>query len=65
MKKPELANAAAVERGVTPETVADEMDLAINRLLRTLRNGQEARLPGLGSILPGKRWVFRQDKHER
>ena len=65
MKKTDLALTTARERGVPPETAADELDLAVNQLVRSLRSGQKAHLPGLGSILPGRRWVFRQDKNER
>ena len=65
MKKPDLAKTAAIARGVAAETAADEMDSAVHRLLKTLRSGQTAHLPGLGSILPGRKWVFRQEKHER
>lgn len=65
MKKTDLAITAARERGVRPETAADEMDSAVSRLLRSLRSGHTAHLPGLGSILPGRKWVFRQEKNER
>ena len=70
MNKSEFAITAARARGIPPATVADEMDSAIHALLKTLRSGQTAHLPGLGSITPGRRWVFRQEKqaggkHER
>ena len=65
MKKSELARTLGRETGVPPETAADAMDSAVNRLLKSLRNGQAAHLPGLGSILPGRKWVFKQEKHER
>ncbi|HXJ41568.1 MAG TPA: hypothetical protein VNH18_19985 [Bryobacteraceae bacterium] len=65
MKKTDLAKTAARERGIQPETAADEMDAVVNGLLRSLRSGRAARLPGLGSILPGRKWVFRQEKNER
>lgn len=65
MKKPELAKTIALETGVATAAAADAMDSAVNRLLRMLRSGQPAHLPGLGSILPGRKWTFRQEKHER
>jgi hypothetical protein len=70
MKRHEFAKTAALDKGVLAETVADEMDSAVNRLLKTLKSGQNAHLPGLGTIVPGKKWVFRQErrsgaKHER
>ena len=64
MKKPDLAKTAARGKGVPPAAAADEMDSAVSRLLRTLRSGQTAHLPGLGSILPGREWVFRQEAKE-
>jgi len=65
MKKPELIHEQAKRAGLEPETAADQMDRAVNRLLRALRGGHPARLPGLGTISPGKQWIFRQDSHER
>ena len=65
MKKRELAQHAAEMHGVPPETAADQLDQAVNKLIRTLRSGQSARLPGLGIIEPGKRWVFRRESGER
>lgn len=60
---------------MAPEQAADQVDQAVNRILRALRSGQSARLPGLGTLLPsggtdgkgtaGKRWVFRREPHER
>ncbi len=65
MKKRELAQHAAEMHGVPPSTAADQMDQAVNKLIRTLKSGQTAHLPGLGTIKPGKRWVFRRESGER
>jgi len=65
MKKADLILRVAARRGVEPGTAADQMDKAVNRIVRTLRSGREARLPGLGTISPGKPWVFRQESNER
>ena len=65
MKKRELAQHAAEMHGVPPETAADQLDQAVNKLIRTLKSGESARLPGLGTIKPGKRWVFRRESDER
>jgi hypothetical protein len=62
MKRHKFAQTTALDKGVLAETVADEMDSAVNRLLKTLKSGQSAHLPGLGTIVPGKKWVFRQEK---
>jgi nucleoid DNA-binding protein len=70
MKKQELAQHAAELNGVAPGKAADQVDKAVNRILKALKNGQSARLPGLGTITPtagapGKRWVFHRESHER
>jgi hypothetical protein len=44
---------------------ADQMDLAVNRIIRTLRGGKPARLPGLGTITPGKKWAFQPEQNDR
>ena len=69
MKKSDLIKQVAKQRGVEPGNAADQVDKAVNQILRALRSGHAARLPGLGTITPqgavGKRWVFRQESHER
>jgi nucleoid DNA-binding protein len=65
MKKRELAQHVAETKGVAPGTAADQMDQVVNELVRALKSGQAARLPGLGTIKPGKRWVFRRESGER
>jgi nucleoid DNA-binding protein len=65
MKKRELAQHAAEMQGVPPGTAADQLDQAVNKLIRNLRNGQTARLPGLGIIKPGRHWVFRRESGDR
>jgi nucleoid DNA-binding protein len=65
MKKSDLIKQVASQHGMEPGVAADQMDKAVNQLLRALRSGQAARLPGLGIITPGKRWVFRQEPDER
>jgi nucleoid DNA-binding protein len=58
MKKSELAKDLALRNGMKTGDAADQMDLVVHRLIRTLRAGQPARLPGLGTIKPGKTWTF-------
>lgn len=65
MKKADLIKVVATREGMEPGVAADKMDKAVNELLRTLRSGKPAKLPGLGTISPGKRWVFRPESHER
>jgi len=65
MKKSDLIREVARQQGVAPGTAADQMDRAVSRLVRALRKGRPARLPGLGTISPGKLWVFHEEPHER
>jgi len=71
MKKAELANYEGRRRKVAPGSAADQMDRAVNQIVRRLRQGRPAELPGLGTIEPGKRWKFhaapparRRGKHD-
>jgi hypothetical protein len=40
------------------------MDRMVARIVRTLRRGRAAELPGLGTIHPGKRWIFHPEKRK-
>jgi len=65
MKKADLIKQVATREGMEPGLAADKMDKAVNELLRALRSGKPAKLPGLGTIRPGKQWVFHPESHER
>ena len=65
MKKSHLARIVARKRSIQTGDAADRVDLAVNRIIRALRRGREARLPGLGTLIPGKTWGFHQDSDER
>jgi nucleoid DNA-binding protein len=65
MKKSELANDVANANGVDTGNAADQLDCVINRIVRTLRGGHPARLPGLGTIIPGKHWTFKRERNDR
>ncbi len=65
MNKAEVANHEARRRRVAPGSAADQMDRAVNQIIRALRSGRSAELPGLGTIQPGKRWIFHPDKRQR
>lgn len=43
---------------------AGELDRLVNRIIRNLRAGKSAHLPGLGTITPGKKWTFHPERHE-
>jgi Bacterial DNA-binding protein len=58
MKKTDLARAIAKENRIKTGDAADQVDRAVTRIIRTLRRGNPAHLPGLGTITPGKPWTF-------
>jgi len=62
MKKSDLARDIGERHGVDPGDAADQMDRVVNQIIRALRSGRPAELPGLGIIQPGKRWVFHPEK---
>ena len=64
MKKAELANHEGRRQRVAPGQAADQMDRVVNQIIRALRSGRAAELPGLGTIQPGKRWVFHPEKRK-
>ena len=43
---------------------ADEIDRVVTEIIHTLKCGHPARLPGLGTITPGKQWTFQQEKND-
>jgi nucleoid DNA-binding protein len=61
MKKSALAKAVAKRHKVKTGDAADEMDRAVTQILQTLRSGRPARLPGVGTIKPGKPWTFQPE----
>jgi nucleoid DNA-binding protein len=64
MKKSELARDVARRHGVEPGAAADQLDRVVNQIVQALRRGQSARLPGLGTLDPGKQWTFRPERTE-
>jgi nucleoid DNA-binding protein len=64
MKKSELVKEITRETGACTGDAADQMDCAVNRLVRKLRGGRPARLPGLGTITPGKEWTFKPERDD-
>ncbi len=72
MKKAELADYEGRRQRVAPGNAADQMDRVVTQIIRTLRKGGPAELPGLGIIEPSrkagetgrKRWVFRPERRK-
>ena len=59
MKKAKLTKEVPRLGGVAPGGAGDQVDQAVNKIVRALKHGRSARLPGIGTISPGKPWVFR------
>jgi hypothetical protein len=64
MKKSDLANDLATRWGVKTGEAADLLDRAVHRVIQSLKLGRSIRIPGVGTITPGKKWTFRPEKNE-
>lgn len=62
MKKEELARQLAKESGITPAAAADQVDRIVNAILKRVRKGESASLPGIGTFLPGRDREVRLDR---
>jgi len=58
MKKEQLAHRLAEESGISPAAAADQLDALLAGVLKRIRHGQSASLPGLGTFLPGPKPEF-------
>lgn len=58
MKKQQLAKRLAKESGISPAAAADQVDIVLSGILRRVRQGHSASLPGLGTFVPGEKPVF-------
>jgi nucleoid DNA-binding protein len=67
MKKPDIARRMARGSGESTSQAADRLDRLVHDLLQDLRQGKEARLPGLGRFLisPDGRIVLRPEARRR
>jgi hypothetical protein len=52
MKKPDIAKRMARQAGVSEAEAADRLDHVVRQILRSLRQGKAASLPGLGKFRP-------------
>jgi nucleoid DNA-binding protein len=64
MKKSDLVREITRQKGGDAGCAADQMDRAVNRIIRALRNGRSTRLPGIGTISPGKEWTFKPERND-
>ena len=61
MNKSELAARLARQNGSSTAEAADQLDRVVHEIIRKLRKGQPAAIPGLGSFSPGEKWRFHFD----
>jgi nucleoid DNA-binding protein len=52
MKKPDIAGQLARQSGISSAAAADELDRVVSRILCQLKQGEDVRLPGLGTLTP-------------
>ncbi len=50
MKRQDLAQRLAKEAHITPAAAADQLDRVVSDILKRVRQGQTASLPGLGTF---------------
>ena len=62
MTKSDLAKRLARQTRLSRAEAADRLDRLVHQIVSNLRQGQPARLPGLGSFSPGSKWEFRFEK---
>jgi nucleoid DNA-binding protein len=58
MKKADLIREMANRIRGDARNAADQVDRAVNSIVRSLREGKPVRIPGLGTLNPGKIWTF-------
>jgi nucleoid DNA-binding protein len=64
MKKVEIAKRLAKHSNITPAAAADQVDSVVNEILRRVREGKPASLPGLGTFTSDENGLkFDQEKH--
>jgi nucleoid DNA-binding protein len=61
MKKEQVARRLAKESHITTGAAADQVDRILNDLLKRVRQGQSASLPGLGTFRSGRDQDFKFD----
>jgi nucleoid DNA-binding protein len=61
MKKKELARLLAKQSHITRAAAADQIDRVLHNILKRVRRGQSASLPGLGTFRPDRKSGFQFD----
>ena len=67
MKKPELAKRLALQSNSTASQAADRLDRMVGELVRKLKQGESAHLPGLSAFTRGHngRLAFERESKNR
>ena len=65
MNKNELVSRLARQTRLSKAAAADQLDRVVHEIILSLRKGQSARFPGLGSFRAGGKWKFRFDAELR
>ncbi len=65
MRKSDLAERLARRNRISKARAADQLDTVVHDILRRLRSGKSALLPGVGVLTPGKKTRLRQDDSPR
>jgi len=65
MRKKVFARRLAHEAQLTPAVAADQIDSVVTQLLRRLKEGKPAEIPGFGTLLPGEAVTFLPEKETR
>jgi nucleoid DNA-binding protein len=63
MKKEQLIRRLAKESGISAADAADQLDGVLSGILRRVRHGHSASLPGLGTFVPGIRPDFHFEQY--
>ncbi len=63
-KSKQLVTEIATKNGGDGVDAADQVNRAVDRIICILRGGKPARLPGLGTLSPGKKWTFKPEPHD-
>jgi nucleoid DNA-binding protein len=58
VKKDQLVKRLAIESGISAAAAADQLDGVLAGILRRIRQGHSASLPGLGTFRPGPQPEF-------
>jgi nucleoid DNA-binding protein len=59
MRKKDFVLRLAQDASVSPAEAADEIDAVVHEILKKVRRGKQASLPGLGTFVPGQNPKFR------